>query len=45
MSLGDQKNFQKKRKKVLTKGVADGNISERLNEGRLSGVGKSRVKA
>lgn len=40
-----EKNFQKKRKKVLTKGEWGGNISERLNEGRLSGAGKSRRKA
>ena len=32
-----RKNFSKKRKKVLTKGERGGNISERLNEGRLSG--------
>ena len=40
-ALGGAKKLSKKAKKVLTKRLADGNISERLNEGRLSGVGKS----
>ena len=44
-SLDGQKNFQKKAKKVLTKAGVGGNISERLNEGRQSGPGRSRSKA